>query len=62
MHTTDPLVALDGVNKYFDDLHVLKDINLCVNRGEVIVVIGPGRLSRATGADVKAVEDVVPAT
>ena len=26
----EPLVVLDGVNKYFGDLHVLKDIDLTV--------------------------------
>ena len=38
-----PLVVLDGVNKWFGELHVLKDINLTVARGEVVVVIGPSR-------------------
>src|SRR4051794_18917303 len=35
------LVVLDHVNKWFGDLHVLQDINLAINRGEVVVVIGP---------------------
>ena len=32
------LVVLEGVNKHFGSLHVLKDINLNVDRGQVIVV------------------------
>lgn len=48
MHTTEPLVVLDGVDKHFGDLHVLKDINLCVNRGEVVVVIGPSGSGKST--------------
>ena len=32
-----PLIVLDNVNKYFGTLHVLRDINLSVDRGEVVV-------------------------
>ena len=43
-----PLVVLDGVNKWFGELHVLKDINLTVSRGEVVVVIGPSGSGKST--------------
>jgi glutamate transport system ATP-binding protein len=43
-----PLVVLADVNKHFGQLHVLKDINLTVNRGEVIVVIGPSGSGKST--------------
>ena len=43
-----PLVELRGVNKYFDSLHVLKDIDLSVARGEVVVVIGPSGGGKST--------------
>jgi glutamate transport system ATP-binding protein len=43
-----PLVEIDGVNKWFGDLHVLRDINLDVARGEVIVVIGPSGSGKST--------------
>jgi glutamate transport system ATP-binding protein len=46
--TTDPLVEMRGVNKYFGDLHVLKDIDLTVHRGEVVVVIGPSGSGKST--------------
>ena len=39
---------LDGVNKWFGELHVLKDINLTVARGEVVVVIGPSGSGKST--------------
>ena len=42
------LVVLDGVNKWFGELHVLKDINLTVSRGEVVVVIGPSGSGKST--------------
>ena len=36
-----PLVVIDHVDKHFGPLHVLRDINTVVCRGEVVVVIGP---------------------
>ncbi|GAB2807300.1 amino acid ABC transporter ATP-binding protein [Actinocorallia aurea] len=44
----DPLVVLKNVNKYFGDLHVLKDIDLEVARGEVVVVVGPSGGGKST--------------
>src|SRR3954470_23010763 len=44
----DPLVVLSKVNKHFGQLHVLRDINLTVHRGEVIVVIGPSGSGKST--------------
>jgi glutamate transport system ATP-binding protein len=46
--TRRPLVVLEGVNKHFGDLHVLKDINLTVGEGEVVVVIGPSGSGKST--------------
>jgi glutamate transport system ATP-binding protein len=43
-----PLVQMEGVNKHFGALHVLKDINLTVSRGEVLVVIGPSGGGKST--------------
>jgi glutamate transport system ATP-binding protein len=44
----DPLIELRDVNKHFGDLHVLRDINLTVGRGEVVVVIGPSGSGKST--------------
>ena len=46
--SSDPLVVLEGVNKWFGDLHVLQDINLAIDRGEVVVVIGPSGSGKST--------------
>ena len=46
--TGEPLVVLDGVNKWFGDLHVLKDINLAIAQREVVVVIGPSGSGKST--------------
>src|SRR4051812_16534763 len=43
-----PLVVLENVNKYFGELHVLKDIDLTIHRGEVVVVIGPSGGGKST--------------
>ncbi|MDQ4070290.1 MAG: amino acid ABC transporter ATP-binding protein [Actinomycetota bacterium] len=43
-----PLVVMDKVNKYFGDLHVLRDVDLTVARGEVLVVIGPSGSGKST--------------
>ena len=53
-HSTAPpagtaaLVRLSHVDKYFGELHVLKDINLEVSAGEVVVVIGPSGSGKST--------------
>ncbi len=46
--TGDPLIVLSGVNKHFGSLHVLRDIDLTVHRGEVVVVIGPSGSGKST--------------
>ena len=43
-----PMVSMEGVNKHFGSLHVLKDINLKVDRGQVIVVLGPSGSGKST--------------
>jgi glutamate transport system ATP-binding protein len=42
------LVVLDGVNKHFGQLQALKDINLSIGKGEVVVVIGPSGSGKST--------------
>jgi len=42
------LVVLDQVNKRFGDHHVLRDVELSVRRGEVVVIIGPSGAGKST--------------
>ena len=46
--TAAPLVVMEHVDKHFGELHVLKDINLAVQPGEVVVVIGPSGSGKST--------------
>jgi glutamate transport system ATP-binding protein len=43
-----PLVVLDKVNKHFGALHVLRDIDLTIGEGEVVVIIGPSGSGKST--------------
>ncbi len=43
-----PLVVLDHVDKWYGELHVLQDIDLTVNRGEVVVVTGSSGSGKST--------------
>ena len=43
-----PMVELKNVDKHFGDLHVLKNINLSVKKGEVVVIIGPSGSGKST--------------
>lgn len=43
-----PLVELTHVEKHYGNLHVLKDINLTVRKGEVLVIVGPSGSGKST--------------
>ena len=43
-----PVIELRHVDKHYSSLHVLKDINLEVDKGEVLVIIGPSGSGKST--------------
>ncbi len=44
----EQVIQLEKVNKWFDDFHVLKDIDLIVTKGQKIVVCGPSGSGKST--------------
>ncbi|MFC8180114.1 MULTISPECIES: amino acid ABC transporter ATP-binding protein [Nocardiaceae] len=42
------MISLKSVDKHFGDLHVLKDINLEVPAGQVVIVLGPSGSGKST--------------
>ncbi len=44
----EQVIHLEKVNKWFDDFHVLKDIDLTVTKGQKIVVCGPSGSGKST--------------
>ena len=44
----DVAIQLIGVNKWYGEFHVLKDINLAVEQGERIVICGPSGSGKST--------------
>jgi len=45
---SEPMILLQGVNKWYGQFHVLKDINLSVQPGERIVLCGPSGSGKST--------------
>ena len=46
--TNDPIIKIEQLEKSFGDLHVLKGINLEVDRGEVVSIIGASGSGKST--------------
>ena len=44
----EPAIVFKDVNKWFGKLHVLEDINLSIDAGEVVVVCGPSGSGKST--------------
>ena len=48
MKADKPIIIAEKVNKSFGKLHVLKDVDLTVGKGEVVVIIGPSGSGKST--------------
>ncbi|MBK26360.1 MAG: ABC transporter ATP-binding protein [Halobacteriovorax sp.] len=46
--STNPIIEMKNMNKWFDDFHVLKNINFKVTNGEKIVICGPSGSGKST--------------
>lgn len=44
----EEILRMNNVHKYFDDLHVLNDVSIQVNKKEVMVILGPSGCGKST--------------
>ncbi|MBU0925877.1 amino acid ABC transporter ATP-binding protein [bacterium] len=42
------MISMTKINKFYDDFHVLKDIDFSVKKGEIVVVCGPSGSGKST--------------
>jgi len=42
------MVNMKNIDKYYDDFHVLKNINFTVKKGEIVVICGPSGSGKST--------------
>ena len=45
---SENILELKKINKFYGELHALKDINLEVKSGEVVVLLGPSGCGKST--------------
>ncbi len=48
MDDADLLLEFRGVNTYYGDLHVLKDVNYAIRRGEIVCLLGGNASGKST--------------
>lgn len=48
MGTSEPLVVVENVQKHYGEFQALTDINLSIDRGEAVVIIGPSGSGKST--------------
>jgi general L-amino acid transport system ATP-binding protein len=47
-NTTEPIIRIIDMHKWYGDFHVLRDVNLTVRKGERIVICGPSGSGKST--------------
>lgn len=46
--SSNNIINMEKINKFYDDFHVLKNINFFVKKGEIVVVCGPSGSGKST--------------
>src|SRR3989338_3027770 len=44
----EPIIKIENVHKHFGEIHALRDINLTIKTGEVVVIVGPSGSGKST--------------
>lgn len=44
----DNIISMRNIDKYYDDFHVLKNVNFSVKKGEIVVICGPSGSGKST--------------
>lgn len=45
---SENIISMSKINKFYDDFHVLKDIDFSVKKGEIVVICGPSGSGKST--------------
>ena len=45
---TDNIISMTKINKFYDDFHVLKNIDFSLKKGEIVVICGPSGSGKST--------------
>ena len=45
---TENIISMSKINKFYDKFHVLKNIDFCVAKGEIVVICGPSGSGKST--------------
>lgn len=45
---TDNIISMKNIEKYYDDFHVLKNVDFNVKKGEIVVICGPSGSGKST--------------
>ncbi len=50
-----PIIELDGVTQHYGIRPVLKRIDLCIEQGELVVIVGPNGMGKSTLLNVMGI-------
>ena len=42
------MIEIEGINKYYGKLHVLRDVSLSIDKGEIVSIVGKSGAGKTT--------------